>query len=124
MHLGSLSRRALALAALGFAATAALPAAASAHALTGRYESPLPLEAYLAGAALAVALSFAIVLRRGGTGNTAADAIAAAAGGETSQSRAVPRWLAMGLRGLGLVVWIWIMIQAIVGSTNSDADVA
>lgn len=117
-------RRALGLASLGLAATAAVPAAASAHSLTGRYESPLPLEAYLAGAALAVALSFAMVVLRNGTRNASAAAIATAAEGATTRSRAVPRWLAVGLRGLGLVAWLWIMAQAIVGSTNSDADVA
>ena len=57
-------RRAFGLASIGLAITAVAPAAASAHSLTGRYESPLPLEAYLAAAALAVALSFAIVLLR------------------------------------------------------------
>ena len=107
------------LAAAAFALTAVLPAATSAHSLTGRYESPLPLWAYLAGAGLAVALSFAIVLLRGGVSTEAS--VTSATGG---RERTVPRWLAIGLKALGLIAWLWIMAQGIVGSSNSDADVS
>ncbi len=45
----------------------ALPSAASDHSLSGTVSSPLPLVAYLAGAAVAVGLSFAFVaLTEGG----------------------------------------------------------
>ena len=53
-------------AALGGAGIAllALPGAVLAHQLTGVFESPIPLPVYLAGAAAAVGLSFAVVFLR------------------------------------------------------------
>jgi hypothetical protein len=91
-----------------------LPATVSAHQLTAQYESRLPLVVYLAGAGLAVALSFAFVLLR----DLRADPPAADA----------PRFLPPApirfvLRAVGLVGWIWIVAQGIVGG-SSDADVA
>lgn len=112
-------RRAVALTSVATLLTAIAPATAAAHSLTGRYESPLPLWAYLAGAALAVGLSFAIVLLREGVPT---DAMPVSALPE--RMRRVPRWLAVGLRALGLIAWLWIMAQGIVGSTNSDSDVS
>ena len=90
-----------------------LPAAASAHGLVGRYESPLPLVVYLSGAGLAVALSFALVLLRDvrATPTRAGDV------------RVVPRPVRLGLRGLGLVAWLWIAVQTLLGG-GGDADVA
>ena len=51
--------------AVGFAiALAAVPATASAHTINEKYEAPLPLVAYVAGAALAVGMSFVFVSLR------------------------------------------------------------
>ena len=104
---------------LGLGAAAALvglmavPTAASAHGLVGRYESPLPLAVYLSGAGIAVALSFALVLLRD---------VRAAPSGE-GEIRVVPRAIRIGLRGLGLLAWLWIAVQALLGN-GGDADVA
>jgi hypothetical protein len=84
-----------------------------AHSLVGRYESPLPLGVYVAGAAIAVGLSFAFILLRDRP--TPVPPLGA--------SRRVPAWLRLGLRGLGLVAWVWILAQAVTGG-GGDADVA
>ena len=114
------TRRLLRGGVLALAVLALAPASASAHTLTGRYESPLPLAAYLGGAALVVALSFAIVILRGRSG--AADT---ANGADVPAGRGigVPRGLRLVFRALGLVAWAWIVAQGIVGGTNADADV-
>lgn len=94
-------------------ALVAVPVAASAHGLVGRFESPLPLVVYLSGAGLAVALSFALVLLRD----------VRAASSATNQDIVVPRVIRRGLRGLGLLAWLWIVAQALLGG-GGDADVA
>ena len=90
----------------------ALPGAVLGHQLVGLFESPIPLPVYLAGAAAAVALSFAIVFVRDvrpfGPGDP--------------RPRAVPGWLRAGLRLLGLIAVGWIVAQGIVGGA-SDGDV-
>jgi hypothetical protein len=106
---GSRRRRAVVL---GLAFAFGLPTPVLAHSLTGRVDSPLPLEAYLAGAALAVALSFAFVIVRD------VRPPAAATGGVSR----VPRWLVVGLRAIGIVAWLWIVAQTLVGG-SSMADV-
>ena len=90
-----------------------VPVGVSAHGLVGRYESPLPLAVYLSGAAIAVALSFALVLLR--------DVRAAPAG--ATDVRVVPRPLRVGIRAVGLIGWSWIVVQALLGG-GGDADVA
>jgi hypothetical protein len=94
-----------------------LPATTSAHTLTGRYDSPLPLTAYLGGAAVAVALSFAILILR------SRGAMPDARPSATGRVVRVPGFVRMVARALGLIVWLWIVIQGVVGSTSSDADV-
>lgn len=94
-------------------ALVAAPVAASAHGLVGRFESPLPLVVYLSGAGLAVALSFALVLLRD----------VRAASSATNQDIVMPRVIRRGLRGLGLLAWLWIVVQALLGG-GGDADVA
>ncbi|HJW21567.1 MAG TPA: hypothetical protein VJ506_03970 [Candidatus Limnocylindrales bacterium] len=84
------------------------------HQLVGRVESPLPLVAYLAGAALAVALSFAFVILRD---------VRAPAHPRSSEVIA-PRWLTLGLRAIGLLGWSWIVAQTIIGGPIDEADVA
>jgi hypothetical protein len=111
-----MTRAARHLAGAAAAALAALfvPATVSAHALTAQYESRLPLVVYLAGAGSAVALSFAFVLLRDLRANPPpADA----------PRFLPPAPLRVALRAIGLVGWIWIVAQGIVGG-SSDADVA
>ena len=91
----------------------AAPAPALAHNLTGRLESPLPLAVYLAGAAMAVALSFALVILRD----------VRAPNEPPVRTMVVGRPVIAGLRAIGLVGWVWIVAQAIVGG-SSDADVS
>ena len=98
---------AVALALLG------LPAVASAHQLTGLFESPIPLPVYLVGAAVAVTLSFAVVFLRDVPGFGAA----------RRAEILVPRWLRLGLRLAGVVAVAWIVAQAAIGG-NSTADVS
>ncbi len=93
----------------------ALPAAVLAHALTDRYQAPLPLVAYVAGAALAVAMSFAFVLLRNPPPPTVDSAKRA--------PREVPRWLRVMLNAIGLVALGWIAIQTLFGGSG-DSDVA
>jgi hypothetical protein len=85
------------------------PAATDAHSLNATYQSRLPLVVYLAGAALTVALSFAFLLladvrseappRRGGS--------------------VPPTWVRYPLRAIGLIGWIWIVVQGIAGGTSA-----
>lgn len=103
------------LGALGGTAIGALvPVAAAAHQLTQRYASPLPLAAYVFGAATAVALSFAIVLFRSG---------ATPAPRPTGRrSIEVPRWVRGILRALGVIGWVWVVLQGITGGSEDAAD--
>ena len=101
---------------IAFAAIVALlavPGPALAHNLVGRLASPLPLSVYLAGPAMAVALSFAFVILR--------DVRAPA--DPPTRTVTVPRWLVLALRTVGLIGWLWIVAQTIVGG-SSDADVS
>ncbi len=103
------------LRALGLAAVlllwASIPVAA--HTLGGDVDAPLPFWAYLAGAAVAVALSFAF----------------AALGDDRPEPELPPArerivWHPVRrlLRATGLLAWAWVVAQAIVGGT-SDAEV-
>ncbi|CAN5822369.1 hypothetical protein BH24CHL6_BH24CHL6_02200 [soil metagenome] len=91
-----------------------LPGQAAAHALGEQYQAPLPLLAYVAGAAIAVAMSFAFVMLR----NPAPVQTSAVA-----EPRRLPTWLRAGLRLVGLLAWLWIVVQAISGGSG-EADVA
>ena len=120
-------RRAAALVPAAVLTMVTVPATASAHNLTGRYESPLPLEAYLAGAAIAVGLSFAIVLLRP-TGAAPAPGdhgqpTRARRGATQPRVVRVPRAVRLGLRTLGLVAWTWVIVQGLIGQAT-DGDVA
>ena len=85
-----------------------VPAPALAHALIGRVESPLPLSVYLAGAAAAVALSFALVLVR--------DVRPPAP--TVDRPLLVPRWVVYGFRVVGLTAWLWVVAQTVVGGSS------
>ena len=91
----------------------AVPAGAAAHGLVGRYESPLPLAVYLSGAAIAVALSFALVLLR----DARASPLKAAA------IRVVPMPARIALRAVGLIGWLWIVVQTILAG-GGEGEVA
>jgi hypothetical protein len=91
----------------------AAPAVASAHQLDATYTSRLPLVAYLAGAAATVALSFIFVLGRDIRANLAPD---------DGRRIALPAWLRGGLRAIGLLGWVWIVVQGVIGG-SSDAEV-
>jgi hypothetical protein len=135
----------LGLAAIAAATMAALvPATAAAHQLTGRYESPLPLWAYLVGAAVAVGLSFAFVLlrpvtvpaaaasdetapgggRRPGAFAGAGFGVAGSAAAGSGARRDVPAWLRVTLRLAGVAGWLWILVQTLVATDPAGADVA
>jgi hypothetical protein len=93
----------------------AMPATALGHTLTDRYQAPLPLVAYVAGAALAVAMSFAFVMLRNAPPPTGL--------AEPRPARVVPLWLRLALNALGLLGLGWIALQTLVGGSG-DGDVA
>ena len=103
--------RRLPAALLALASVLALPGPALAHGLVGRLESPLPLAVYLAGAAMAVALSFAFVILR--DVKPPAD--------PPAHTVAVPRPIVLGLRGIGFLGWVWIVAQTIVGGSGTGS---
>ena len=113
----SLRRSRLAGASLGALAGtlvgAILPPATAAHQLNERYASPLPLAAYVLGAAVAVGLSFAFVVLRSGPGPVARP---------EGRSIAVPRVLRAGLRAAGLIGWLWVVVQGVTGGFGDAAD--
>ena len=86
------------------------------HQLTGRFTSPLPLGAYLVGAAIAVGASFAIVFWRGG-------ATVPVAGDAPRRLAHVPRPIRAGLAGIGIVGWAWVVVQVVAGG-RSEGDAA
>ena len=93
----------------------AMPASALAHELTERYQAPLPLIAYVAGAALAVAMSFAFVLVR--------DAPSPPRDVEGREAREVAPLLRRVLNALGLIALAWIALQTLLGGSG-DGDVS
>lgn len=102
-------RTVLALAAI---AVLGLPATVSAHALSGRVETPIPFWAFVAGAAIAVAVSFLLII----VGDPRPPVAAA------GRTATVPRAVRSLLRALGLIGWLWIAAQTLIGGA-SDADV-
>lgn len=113
MSEGRLGRLAAGLSIFGAIALGA-PAATLAHALNATYTSRLPLAVYLAGAAATVALSFIFVLVR----DVRAERVEA-----TDTDRMPPAALRLALRALGLLAWLWIIAQGIIGGSSS-AEVA
>jgi len=99
--------------AVAVAALVGLPGTALAHQLNGRFESPLPLAVYLAGAAIAVALSFGLVLGR----RELPRPIPA-----PGPPFVVPRWVRLGLAGAGLLGWAWALVVSLVVAVPTDAD--
>jgi hypothetical protein len=104
-----LGRLAAGLSIVGTIALSA-PAAVLAHALNPTYTSRLPLAVYLAGAAATVALSFIFVLVR----DVRAERL------QTTEAGRTPRApLRFVLRALGLLAWLWIIAQGIIGGSSS-----
>ena len=103
-----------AVAGLPIATLLTLPVPASAHALHGDVDAPLPLAAYLVGAAIAVGLSFVFVAISDGS---------PAPERPPGRLRTVPRWARLGLRAVGLAAWSWVVLQTLTGG-DSDAEVA
>jgi hypothetical protein len=95
-------------------ASLVMPATAAAHTITERYAAPLPLVAYVAGAALAVAMSFVFVSLRQQSKPVSVEA---------RPPHEVPRLIRWPLRVLGIVAWVWIMVQAFLGGNDPSADV-
>jgi hypothetical protein len=85
------------------------PAPVLAHSLSNSYQSRLPLIVYLAGAAIAVGLSFALLL--------IADVRAEPP--VTTAGRVPPRAIRWLLRGIGLLGWSWIVAQGFVGGSGA-----
>lgn len=104
------------VAAIGSAIALALlaPSVALGHTINDRYQAPLPLIIYVAGAALAVAMSFAFVILRNSP--PPSDRVEAA-------PWTVPRRFRGLLSAMGLVAWIWIVVQTLAGGAG-DGDVA
>ena len=92
----------------------ASPAAVLAHGLNPVYTSRLPLAVYLAGAGATVALSFLFVLVRD---------VRAERPSPITDGHRPPAPIRYGLRAVGLVAWLWIVVQGILGG-SSDAEVA
>ncbi|CAN5587375.1 hypothetical protein BH23CHL6_BH23CHL6_10940 [soil metagenome] len=93
----------------------AIPATVAAHQLTERYQAPLPLLAYIGGAAIAVAMSFAFVALRAPGPSTESV--------RDERAAVMPGWTQLLLRALGLLAWLWILAQALYGGSG-EADVA
>jgi hypothetical protein len=87
------------------------PVVVAAHGLSPIYQSPLPLAVYLVGAATTVALSFVFVLAR----DVRATVI------PEGRPVAVPAAVRLVLRVVGLVAWVWIIVQALAGGSSSAA---
>jgi hypothetical protein len=85
------------------------PAVAAAHSLSNTYQSRLPLVVYLAGAAIAVGLSFAFLL----IADVRAEPPATTAG------RIPPRAVRFVLRAVGLLGWAWIVAQGLIGGSSA-----
>jgi hypothetical protein len=85
------------------------PATVAAHTLSNTYQSRLPLIVYLAGAAIAVGLSFAFLL--------IADVRAEPP--VTTTGRVPPAPLRYLLRAVGLIGWTWVVAQGIAGGTGT-----
>ncbi len=105
---------ALAVAALPLGTLLLAPAGVAAHALGGEAGHPLPLLVYLLGAAVAVALSFAFAALRDPSPPPERP---------PGRLRRLPAWARLTLRGVGLLGWTWVVLQAVAGG-RSDAEVA
>ena len=95
-----------------------LPDVVLAHQMNERYEAPLPLVAYVAGAALAVAMCFRV--RHGAQ---RADIVEPGRGSADRPCPPPAALVALSVAGAGLIAWLWIVAQTFFGG-NGDGDVA
>ena len=93
---------------------AALPVPVFAHQIGDSFRSPLPLAVYLLGAAVAVGVSFALAFRTDPVAEHPA----------SRRIRRFPRLARAVLRVIGVVAWLWIIVQVLVVGGSSDADVS
>jgi hypothetical protein len=93
---------------------AVLPVPVLAHQISDVFRSPLPLSVYLLGAAIAVGVSFALAFQ------TTVSPEARA----SPRVRQFPRWARALLRTIGVVAWLWIIVQVLIVGGSSDADVS
>lgn len=107
-----LSRRVGALLAWLAAASVIAPESVLGHQLSGAYASRLPLAVYLAGAGMTVALSFVFVLARD---------VRATVPVPSTDVHLPPRVVRVGLRAVGLIAWLWILVQGIVGGSSAGS---
>ncbi|MGK2850715.1 MAG: hypothetical protein ACSLFN_07385 [Candidatus Limnocylindrales bacterium] len=105
-----MTRHRLAAAAAATLVAFAAPGVALGHALSATYASRLPLAVYLAGAGATVALSFVFVLLR----DVRADRPDTSGVGHLP-----PAAIRLGLRAIGLVAWLWVIAQGIIGGSSS-----
>jgi len=99
---------------LGALAGAALtdPAAVLGHQLNATYTSRLPLAVYVTGAALAVGLSFLFILARD---------VRARPPAITAAAHLPPTVVRLVLRALGLIAWLWIVVQGVLGGSSAGS---
>ena len=95
------------------AAAVLAPADVLGHSLNPTYTSRLPLAVYLVGAAMTVALSFAFVLAR----DVRARPPPVTATGRTCRRRRS----GSALRAIGLIAWLWIVAQGILGGSSAGS---
>jgi len=117
---GPFQRRSISVAtslAIGGLIALAAPAAVFAHQLTGRFASPIPLGAYLVGAALAVGASFTIVFLRDAHPRPPASTIEA-------RTVRLASGIRTGLLAIGVIAWLWVVVGSAILGGHSDGDPA
>jgi hypothetical protein len=103
-------RRGLGAGPLAVFAALLAPSIVQGHTLTERYSAPLPLAAYVLGAAFAVAMSFVFVMLR--NAQPPRDPV-------ERPTRVVPSWLRVLLAVVGLAGWLWIVAQTLFGGAGN-----
>jgi hypothetical protein len=103
-------RRALTAGPVAAVAALLAPSVTQAHTLTERYAAPLPLAAYVLGAAFAVAMSFVFVMLR--NAQPTSEVV-------ERPAQIVPDWLRGLLAVVGLIAWIWIVAQTLFGGAGT-----
>ncbi len=93
---------------------AALPMPVLAHQIGDTFRSPLPLAVYVLGAAIAVGVSFALSFRTDAVVERPTSPII----------RRFPRLARSTLRFIGVMAWLWIIVQVLIVGGSSDADVS
>ena len=99
-----------------------LPGPALAHAFGQRYDLPLPLSLYVAGAGATVALSFvvmALFVREGGAGRAPWRLDLVRVGHLLSQT-----WIVMALQALSVAVFLLVLLAAFIGDPNPTRNLA